>query len=63
MNKEWNYDSWIHGPDFTESDARDEGYCAYQDGLSHDDNPFNNNDEWELHLAWEEGRSAAAWDD
>jgi hypothetical protein len=63
MNKEWNHDSWIHGPDFTKSDARDEGYRAYQDGMSRDANPFNNNDEWGLHLAWEEGHSAAAWDD
>jgi hypothetical protein len=49
--------------DFTESDAREAGYRAYQNGLSRDDNPFNNNEEWELHLAWEEGRSSAAWDD
>jgi hypothetical protein len=57
------YYNWIHSLDFTESDARDEGYRAYQDGLGRDDNPFNNNEEWELHLAWEEGRSSAAWDD
>jgi hypothetical protein len=42
----------------TESDAREEGYRAYQDGLSSNDNPFNNNEEWDLHLAWKEGRKA-----
>jgi len=57
------YHRWIHGYAWTETEARDEGYRAYQNGLSSDDNPFNNNDEWELHLAWEEGRSSAAWDD
>lgn len=57
------YYNWIHSPDFTETDARDEGYNAYLKGLSRYDNPFNNNDEWELHLAWEEGHSNAAWDD
>jgi hypothetical protein len=55
------YYRWTHGR--SESDAREEGYRAYQEGLSHDDNPFNNNEEWDLHLAWEEGRSQAAWDD
>lgn len=57
------YYNWIHSSDFTESDARDEGYRAYQNGLSRDDNPFNNNDEWDLHLSWEEGYGNAAWDD
>lgn len=57
------YYNWIHSPDFTELDARDEGYRAYWEGLSRDDNPFNNNDEWELHLAWEEGYCNAEWDD
>ena len=49
--------------DYTESDARDDGYRAYQDGLSSDDNPYNNHDDWDLHLAWNEGWSNAAWDD
>jgi ribosome modulation factor len=59
------YYNWIHPAVNveSESEARDEGYRAYFDGRSRDDNPFNNNEEWELHLAWEEGRSAAAWDD
>ena len=57
------YYNWIHGYTWTETDAKDEGYRAYQEGLSRDDNPFNNNEEWSLHLAWEEGRSSAAWDD
>ena len=57
------YYNWVHAAETTESDARDEGYRAYQDGLSRDDNPFNNNDEWELHLAWQEGWGNAAWDD
>ena len=57
------YYNWIHGVVWTESEAKAEGYRAYQNDLSRDDNPFNNNDEWDLHLAWEEGRSQAAWDD
>lgn len=47
----------------TENDAHADGYRAYLDDLSTDDNPYNNNDEWHLHLAWNEGWSAAAWDD
>jgi hypothetical protein len=47
----------------TESDAREEGYRAYQDGLMPGDNPYNNNDEWDLHLAWQEGFGQAGWDD
>ena len=43
--------------------AREDGYRAYQNGLSRDDNPYNNNEEWDLYLAWEEGLSQAAWDD
>jgi ribosome modulation factor len=43
--------------------ARKEGYQAYQDGLCSDDNPYNNNDEWDLYLAWKAGYQAAAWDD
>jgi ribosome modulation factor len=43
--------------------AREDGYRAYQNGLSRDDNPYNNNEEWDLYLAWEEGRSQAARDD
>ena len=57
------YYNWIHEPELTESDAKDDGYRAYQDGLSNHDNPYNNNDQWNLHLAWDEGWSAAAWDD
>jgi hypothetical protein len=57
------YYHWIHSSDFTESDARDEGYRAYQQGMSSHDNPFNNNDEWDLHQAWNEGLTAAGWDD
>jgi hypothetical protein len=45
------------------SDAKTEGYRAYQNGHSNNDNPYNNNEEWLLLLAWEEGYSAAAWDD
>jgi hypothetical protein len=57
------YYNWIHNSVWTEDDAREAGYRAYQNDLSRNDNPFNNNDEWDLHLAWEEGRSQAAWDD
>jgi hypothetical protein len=47
----------------TEFDAREEGCRAYQDGLMPSDNPYNNNEEWDLHLAWQEGFGQAAWDD
>lgn len=46
-------------PEVTEYDARKDGYRAYLDGLKCADNPYNNNDEWDLHLAWEEGWSQA----
>lgn len=54
---------------FAEKQAYDEGYRAYVDGLSYDDNPYNNNDEWdpfnewELNRAWCEGYADAGWDD
>ena len=57
------YYSWVHAPETTESDARDDGYRAYQNGLTRHDNPYNNNDEWDLHVAWNEGWSQAGWDD
>lgn len=57
------YYNWIHAYHWSEDEAKGEVYRAYQNGLSRDDNPFNNNDEWYLHLAWEDGRSTAAWDD
>jgi hypothetical protein len=57
------YYRWIHETKPTESDAREEGYRAYQNDLSRDDNPYNNTDEWDLHLAWQEGWGNAAWDD
>ena len=47
----------------TEDDARQDGYHDYLDGLMPGGNPFINNDEWDLHLAWSEGWSQAAWDD
>jgi ribosome modulation factor len=43
--------------------ARKQGYQAYQDGFNPDYNPYNNNDEWHLHLAWRAGYDDAAWDD
>lgn len=48
---------------FAEKQAYDEGYRAYVDDLSYDDNPYNNNDEWELNRAWCEGYADAGWDD
>jgi ribosome modulation factor len=44
-------------------DAKSDGYRAYQDGQTSSDNPYNNNEEWDLMLAWHEGYSDAAWDD
>ena len=58
------YLNWIHFPAPTsEDDARQEGICAYQNDQKKSSNPYNNNDEWDLHLAWNEGWSQAAWDD
>lgn len=44
----------IHDALHAELNAREEGHRAYLDGLSRDDNPYNNED-WDLHLAWKEG--------
>ena len=45
-------------------DAKTEGYEAYQNGLTQDDNPYENvESEWDLRDAWSEGWSDAAWDD
>jgi hypothetical protein len=57
------YYRWIHDQGTTESDAREEGYRAYLEGLMPGDNPYNNNEEWDLHCAWSEGWSQAGWDD
>lgn len=57
------YYNWIHEPELTEYDVKDDGYRAYQNGLSSHDNPYDNSDQWNFHLAWGEGWSAAAWDD
>ena len=43
--------------------AYDDGYSAYLNDLRKSDNPFNNNDDWDLLRAWDEGYDAAAWDD
>ena len=57
------YYNWVHSSDHTVSDAREEGYRAYQNGMGSEDNQYNNNDEWDFYLAWDEGWSNAAWDD
>ncbi len=46
-----------------EKQAYDEGYRAYVDDRSYDDNPYDNDDEWELNRAWAEGYADAGWDD
>jgi hypothetical protein len=43
--------------------AREDGYQAYQDGLTQDDNPHDNGDGWEQQEAWREGFYEAGWDD
>jgi ribosome modulation factor len=43
--------------------AQKDGYQAYFDGLKRDDNPYDNDDEWDLNRAWLEGYSDAALDD
>jgi ribosome modulation factor len=45
------------------SEAKDEGYRAYQNGHSSRDNPYNNNEEWPLLSAWIDGYCVAAWGD
>lgn len=50
---------WEESPD----EAYKEGYKAYQRGLKTEDNPYNNNEEWELHEAWLEGYRDAQFDD
>ena len=48
--------------DFDE--ARRSGYEAYLNGLTQDDNPYENvESEWDLRDAWREGWADAAWDD
>ena len=49
--------------DLAEKEAYDDGYRAYVEDRSYDDNPYNNNDEWNLLVAWNEGYSDAGWDD
>ena len=45
-------------------DARRSGYEAYLNGLTQDDNPYENvESEWDLRDAWSEGWADAAWDD
>tara|TARA_R110000772_G_scaffold99174_2_gene198829 strand:- start:883 stop:1065 length:183 start_codon:yes stop_codon:yes gene_type:complete len=43
--------------------ARQIGAEAYLNGARADDNPYNNNDEWELNRAWVHGYFDAAWND
>lgn len=43
--------------------AQDEGYACYLSNGNADDNPYNNNDEWQLNRAWLEGYYNAGWDD
>jgi hypothetical protein len=57
------YCRWIHNSETTVNDARKEGYRAYQDSLMPHDNPYNNNEEWDLRYAWIEGWLEAGWDD
>lgn len=44
-------------------EAHNDGSQAYSDDVSKDDNPFDNNDEWDLNQAWVEGWDCAAWND
>jgi ribosome modulation factor len=50
--------------DLQKRQAYDEGYDAYVDGLTQDDNPYENvESEWDLRDAWSDGWYNAAWDD
>lgn len=60
-NKTKEVELWVDMINQTE--ARAAGYRAYQEGISLNDNPFNNNEDWDFHLAWDEGWNNAAWDD
>lgn len=44
-------------------DAIREGYQAYLNRLTINDNPYDNNDEWDLHQAWLAGYYEAGFDD
>ena len=43
--------------------AMDEGYSHYLKNGTNDENPYNNNEEWQLNRAWNDGYYQAAWDD
>lgn len=45
------------------SDAYWEGYRAYQDGASIDDNPYDTDGMYEFWINWKEGFYDAGWDD
>ena len=45
-------------------EAKREGYKAYHDELGFSDNPYStDDDQFELHMAWNEGFAQAGWDD
>ena len=44
-------------------EAYEEGYAEYKKDGGRDDNPYNNDDEWDLNQMWMEGFHAAGWDD
>ena len=45
-----------------EKEAYQRGRSAYINHGDRNNNPYNNNDEWELNRAWLEGFTDAAWD-
>jgi ribosome modulation factor len=47
------------GNSMTDNDAFDEGYDAYWDGLSREDNPYEQEKEPEKQTSWDEGWAAA----
>jgi len=57
----WDWDPIISND--KEKLAYDLGREAYLDDKDRKDNPYNNNDEWELAKAWNKGFDDAAWDD
>lgn len=45
------------------SQGHEEGYKAQQDGCYRNDNPYSEEDQFDLYQGWDEGYSDALWDE
>lgn len=48
--------------EYDPQEARNLGYKSYKDGVMARDNPFNNKDQFDLHVAWKIGFFDAAFE-